>query len=701
MRSARRRHGARWRPSRMLALVLAPLAIATGFVAAGPAHPAAAAVSWQLADDAFIGENVVTLRGTKDAGSTLEIRRANASGVVCRIDDAAATSWSCPPLQVPNGVNQFVGTETLDDNSTEPLPSLRLRVLGPPTVSSGGSGRIVTAGRITGQGQPGARVQVQTLGANGQVTHACPDVLPDGFWSCALSANNAPTGEYTVRARQSLPSLGPEFSVFSGAVPMTLDRDAPSSPTVTSPTAGQVLSEPSVVVSGRGEAGAGIQVFVDGEQRCQTGTSSTGDWECGIAFDGPGDWTIQALQRDVAGNFSAPSPRFTVTVSGGPSGPPPAEPGTPGAAPTPGGTATPSPLPQPPSESPTPGDTPTPSPTPPDGDGGGPGVPPEFSDEPIGDPTATTWGTPTTFGASLPTAREVWVSGGWVVGLLVGLGYLLLVALPMRLATRAALPRLLPAGFRLTGRNNRAATDDDEPVLPPWVVGAAVFGGASLVAALAGGIAFEVRYVRLMAAIGLGLLLLNLLAVVVPARLAGVATRAVVTERFLPSMLIAATLAALLSRVAELRPPIVVGVLVATTIVGAVPRAARAGVAIAQTTGVALLALIGWALHDVLTPATGFWANFAAETAAAVALGGFGSIVLLLLPVGPFPGRALYAVSRVGWAVVTVITAAIGAAIAVSGERFPVVPLFGVAAAFAAISAAAFAWTRWVEPNLR
>lgn len=694
MRPARRRHGVRWRPSRMLALLLAPLAIATGFVAAGPAHPAAAAVTWQLANDTFIGENVVTLRGTKDAGSTLEIRRSNASGVVCRIDDAAATSWSCPPLQVQNGIAEFVGTETLADDSTQPLPSLRLRVLGPPTVSSGSSGRIVTAGRVTGQGQPGARVQVQTTGANGQVTHACPDVLPDGFWSCALSANNAPTGEYTVRARQSLPSLGPEFSVFSGAVPMTLDRDAPPAPTVTSPSAGQELTEPIATVTGQAERGAGIQVFVNGEQRCQTVAGSGGAWECPVAFDGPGSWDIQALQRDAAGNFSAPSPRLTVTVSGGPAAPPPAAPGTPAPTPTPGETDTPTPAP-----GPTPGDDPSTSPTPTPDDSATP-ITPEFGEEPPGTLFDTNWGTPTTFGASLPTARAVWESGGWALGLLVGLGYLLLVALPMRIVTRAALPRLTPAGFRLTGRN-RAVVTDDEPILPGWVVAAGILGGATLVAGLAGGIDFEVRYLRLMAAIGLGLLLINALAVVVPARLAGRVSTAVVTERLLPSMLLAATATALLSRAVELKPPIVVGVLVATTIVGAVPRATRATVAIAQTAGVAIMALLAWAAHDLLTPAVGFWANFAAEVAAAIALAGFGSIVLLLLPVGPFPGRALYAASRVTWAVVTVVTAALGAAIAMSGPNFPILPFAGVAAIFAAVCLATFAWTRWVEPNLR
>ena len=243
--------------------------------------------------------------------------------------------------------------------------------------------------------------------------------------------------------------------------------------------------------------------------------------------------------------------------------------------------------------------------------------------------------------------------------------------------------------------------DDGSPILPAWLVAAGVLGGATLVAALSGGIDLEVRYLRLMAGIGAALLVLNAIAVVIPARIAGRFTSATVIERLLPSMLVAATITALLSRAWELQPPILVGVLVATTIVGAVPRAARAGVAIAQPAGVAVLALAGWAIHDALSPAYGFWANLAAEGAAALALGGFGSIVLLLLPVGPFPGRTLYAISRVGWAVVTVVTASVAAAIAVSGPSFPIVPLAGFAVAFAAVCLAMVAWTRWVEPSLR
>ncbi len=709
MRPARRPRGAPRRRSRMLATLIATLALAAP-LAAVPAAPAHAAAAWGIANDSFIGQNVVELTGTKDEGSTLVIRRAGQTGIICSIGDPDSTTWSCPPLQVSNGVIEFTAVQTFDDDTTAPLPTLRLRVLGPPTVSSNG-GRIVTAGRVVGQGQPGARIQVQTIGANGTVTHACPDVLPDGFWSCALSSQNAPGGEYQVRARQSLPSLGSEFSVFSGGVPMTLDREPPAPPTVSAPSPGLVLDQPSAVVRGSGEAGAGIQVFVNGEQRCQTQASGSGAWECTVAFSGPGTWDVQALQRDAAGNFSAPTARIPVTVAGADGASP-----SPTPSPTPGETTpgTPAPSPTAPGTPEEPDATDgdgeaggdpdsndgSATPSPPPGPNGSAPPAPVRPDGPAPNVNDTNWGTPTTFGASLPTAAQVWERGGWLIGLLAGIGYLVLVAWPMRLVTQGSLPRLLPAGFRLTGRN-RTVADDDNPVLPGWFVAAGVLGGATLVAALSGGIDLEVRYLRLMAAIGAALLILNLVAVVIPARVAGRLTSSVVTERLLPSMLIAATIAALLSRLWDLQPPILVGVLVATTIVGVVPRSARAGVAIAQTTGVAVVALAGWAIHDMLTPAVGFWANLAAESAAALALGGFGSIVLLLLPVGPFPGRTLYAISRLGWAIVTIITAAVGAAVAVSGPSFPIVPLAGVAAAFGAVCLAVVAWTRWVEPSLR
>ena len=102
--------------------------------------------------------------------------------------------------------------------------------------------------------------------------------------------------------------------------------------------------------------------------------------------------------------------------------------------------------------------------------------------------------------------------------------------------------------------------------------------------------------------------------------------------------------------------------------------------------------------HGLLTPSTGFWMTLASETAAAVALGGLGSLLMLLLPVGPLPGRTLYAVSPSMWAVVAVLSASLTGAVLASGPAFPLAALVLTAAAVAALLGAAVAVTRWVLP---
>ncbi|UTT62928.1 hypothetical protein [Microcella humidisoli] len=238
-------------------------------------------------------------------------------------------------------------------------------------------------------------------------------------------------------------------------------------------------------------------------------------------------------------------------------------------------------------------------------------------------------------------------------------------------------------------------------MLSPRLVAIGTLGGAAIIAALSGGVAGEVRYVRLTAAIGLGLLLLNLVAVLLPARIAGRVARVEVVVRLLPGILLVALAAALLSRFGGLQPPLLAGVLIAASAAAGAGRRAQAGIAVAQSSGVAALALLAWAAHDVLTPSTGFWMSFASETAAAVALGGLGSLLMLLLPVGPLPGRTLYAVSPPAWAVVALAAATLAAAILASGPAFPLAALVLAGAATGAVLTAAVVWVRWVAPAWR
>lgn len=667
----RERHSTARRPTAQRALAgLAIAAIAALGLALAPAAPAAAAAAFDVPPSDFVAGSAVTLTGSKDAGSTLVIRRAGQ--VVCTVADPDALTWECAGIAVPSGVHEFTGEETLPDESVVPLAPLTLRVLAAPALDGAG-GTLLTTGRFSGSAVPGASIQLQSIGPGGTIDHACPAALPDGFWSCALALES---GQYEVRARQSSASIGPEFSGYSAAVAVTIDRTPPAAPTVTSPRSGPSTTR-SVMARGGGERDSLLQVFIDGTLACETIVSPSGSWACPVRWPGPGTFTLQALQRDAAGNFSSSSAR--VEVSYAPATPPETAPAPAPAEPL--EPSTPSPAPIAPS---------TPSTPPPP-----PGAPPP--------PPTSNWGTPTGFGASLPTAEQVGDRGGWTVAPLAGIAYLLLAALPLRAFATHVLPRLRRPRIALTGRN-RGAIDTDHaaaPVLSPALVAAGTLGGAAIIAALSGGVDGEVRYLRLTAAIGLGLLLLNAIAVLLPARLAGRVARVDVVVRLLPGILLVALMAALVSRFGGLQPPLLAGVLIAASAALGSSRRARAGVAVAQTSGVAALALIGWAAHDVLTPSTGFWMTLASETAAAVALGGLGSLLMLLLPVGPLPGRTLYAVSPPAWAAVALVSATAAGAILVSGPAFPLAALVLAGAAFAGVLSAAVVWTRWVAPAWR
>lgn len=670
----RERHSTARRPTARRALAgLATTAIAAVALALAPTPPAAAAAAFDVPPSDFVAGSAVTLTGVKDAGSTLVIRREGQ--VVCTVADPDAVTWECAGIAVPSGVHEFTGEETLPDDAVEPLAPLTLRVLAAP-VLEGAGGSLLTTGRFSGSAVPGASIQLQSIGPGGTIDHACPAALPDGFWSCALALDS---GQYEVRARQSSAAIGPEFSGYSAAAAVTIDRTPPPAPTVTSPRSGPSTTR-SVTARGGGEPDALLQVFIDGTLACETIVSPSGSWACPVRWPGPGAFTLQALQRDAAGNFSSSSARVEVRYAP----PPPDAAAPPPPAPAPTESTTPSPVPSGP---PAPGE-PAPAPA------------------PHATPPTSNWGTPTGFGASLPTAEQVAERGGWTVAPLAGLAYLLLAALPLRAFATHVLPRLRRPRIVLTGRN-RAPTGlevDPPPValaLSPALVAAGTLGGAAVIAALSGGVDAEVRYLRLTAAIGLGLLLLNAIAVLLPARLAGRVARVDIVVRLLPGILLVALVAALVSRFGGLQPPLLAGVLIAATAAIGASRRARAGVAVAQTSGVAALALIGWAAHDLLTPSTGFWMTLASETAAAVALGGLGSLLMVLLPVGPLPGRTLYAVSPPAWAAVALVSATIAGAILVSGPAFPLAALVLAGAAFAGVLSAAVVWTRWVAPAWR
>ena len=510
--------------------------------------------------------------------------------------------------------------------------------------------------------------------ASALTTWSCPATLPNGQ-GVVITATETLADATTSTAMVTVNVLGP--------------------PTI-NPTAPQ---ESPGVASGTGFPGSRIQLAVNGAtQACSALVSPSGQWLCTIA-GGPNTYTVSARQAQDWGTSDASS-AVTLIVNPAPPADPPAPSKPSPALPAPVIPPLTPVVPEVPPE-------PSPSPTPVPDDRSDGGTLPWF-DRPIfpgpggQGPTIrealTNWGTPTGFGASLPTPAETVASGNWLWAPLLGLAFIGLIAVPARLLASTLRGRIPLRRPQLAGRNRGTAIAEDAPTRNPWLAGLVPLAATAGLIVLAHGIDGEVRYARLLAAVGAGLAILNV-AVALATRLAARSQDVSGRLRFLPMLLIVAAIATVLARTTGMEPPLVGGVLIAAGFVYGVPSRSRALVNLAQVGGVLLLAVLAWLAHSVLGPVHGFWASVLSETLAAVCLAGLGSAVILMLPIGTLPGRVVLEWSRPVWAVITLAVATVAAGILLGGSQpaFPMLATILIVSGFAAVCVAVWAWVNYVE----
>jgi hypothetical protein len=281
------------------------------------------------------------------------------------------------------------------------------------------------------------------------------------------------------------------------------------------------------------------------------------------------------------------------------------------------------------------------------------------------------------------------------------MAFVLLAALPLRLLVATLRGRVNWRRWRFVGRN-RVDLDPDEDrarVFNPWFVGATALAGAALVASLAGGLQGEVRYLRLVGAIGIGLVILNLVGVVLATKVTSRWKGSETALRLVPTFLVIAAFTAIISRSGGIQPPVIIGVVVAATFAAGMSRSARGVVALAQLTVMTVLAASAWVLHSWLGPVEGFWLSLTSESLAALCLAGLGSVVILVLPIASLPGRTLYEWSIPLWVATAFVASTLAAVVVAGSEAFPTAWVVGTAAVFAAFSVAAWSWVSFVEPR--
>lgn len=654
--------------------VLAPAAVADP--EATPAPLAAALTVTSPADGAFIGKNSVGITGTKTAGSSIQI-----PGVTgCTIPANDAETWACTASGLHNGADLAIApVQTLDGTVTTLDPPIRIDVLGPPTMDGGST--VLTTGVISGTAYPGATI---ILGIGATETTCPVPARGDGYWSCTM---NVPSNSYQVQARQTISSIGSPPANVSNATTMRtviVDRDPPATPVVSTPRNNQrVLSQPTTF-AGSGETGGRVDAYVDRAIVCSAVVIDS-RWSCTAGGISNGRHSVQVVLTDAAGNYGTPS--SPVWVYFGPKG-------------------AVSPPPPPTTEDPATPSSPSPTRTAP------PLLPPDWppsSPQPSGSaPTLrealTNWGTPTGFGSHLPSPAATVTNGNWLVALAIAAGFGLLVALPLRLLAGTMRGRIRFRRIRLTGRNREqpiAEAEDHPAPVNPWLAALVPLAAATALVVYSGGFGGEVRYLRLAFAVGLGLGILNLVGVAIAGRLAAAGQRISGRLKVLPMLLIGAAIAAIGSRLSGIEPPFLIGVFVAVLFAKELPARARAIVGLVELIAIGALAGGSWLLQQAIGPVGGFWASIPSETLATICIGGFGSVIVLLLPVGSLPGRAILEWSLAAWVASVLVLVTVAVAVLLGDPIvFGSIIWVGLGAvAFAVIAVASWAWARYVDPR--
>ncbi|MEB0265666.1 hypothetical protein [Cryobacterium sp. 10I5] len=674
-----------------------------------PSGPAATPLSASPTIDSpppgtFVGRSTTTVSGTRSANQEIQLLNPGAGDPLCIIAASPATDWSCP-ANLPSG--QHVRLKVVVTGDSTLAAEETIDVLGEPVVAGGPFGAAASNGTVRGSAYPGASVVASV--STGETCPATADT--GGAWSCTFP-NLPSSGTHTVTAAQQTGFSAPSWSNDSAPKSILFDFDRPAAPVVSSPTAGARVPKAGSSYAGTGEYGAAITVFAGPYSLCTVAVTA-GTWACtATGTVTAGSYRVIAVQQDAAGNQSQGSPGLGVDFGPAPDASPSVTPSTSPAPPagsdSPSASA-PAPAPGTPSESatatPTPSSTATsvaPAPIPPAS--GGDSASGHGSSLPGG------WNDPTQFtSAVLPPGSNADFS--WFEAVLFAVGALVLLVIPARLLSgtivRARDGRPLWNTSALSGRNQASEEFDRAPtlVVNRWLLAAAAIAAAATLIMLSGTVSSQPAYLRLLLAVVLALIVVNTAGALVPqwwsSRVWGVPA----SVTFLPRYLLLVAVTALGSRAFEIHPALLFGLLGSVAVSSGHSAIHRGQLAALRAGSLLALAVLGWLVLGVLPTGGGFGDLLAAEVANSVVLTAVGSALLVLVPIGSTSGRSIVAWSPLTWvgltlAAFTVMFAVLSPVVGLWHGEGSVTLMWVASGLFAALSVSAWAWQRFVVPEL-
>lgn len=633
----------------------------------------------------FLGSASAVITGTKVAGSEVQILAGTSRTNVCTIR-STATDYSCAVSRLPSGPDiRLTAVQLVAGSKNVESETVLVDVLAPPTIA--GASPLLTGGLVRGGGYPNAHI---TLSVDGGPSWSFP-AGSDGTWAYVMPRDLG-SGMYTLTASQSTSFSQGSSSDSSASRTILLDVDAPDAPAVTSPAPGSTISPTGVLYSGTGEDGATVNVFALTASGVDVALCSTpvsgGVWSCsGRRLPaGSGKVTVTAFQTDAAGNPGAGSTPLTVTVARPATAAPQVVP-----SPSPSDDAAVAPV-VPPASTP----TPTPAPAVPS--------PPVPETEP---PAAGSWDAATPFTKAVPSAVAT-TDLSWLRALVLAAVAILLLLVPARmLATTVGPRRGLRSSLSLTGRNRVPTHDDPAPVLTgpgERVTSALLVGLAAAIVLFATPVHGEPEYLRVLLASVIALATINLVATTVPALFAARLPTGPARIALSPRLLLSVAAVALVSRVLDLQPALLFGIVFTVTAISG-RRSARGIVAGIRIGAVFTAGIIAWLASTLLGSPPGFFGSLLTETANIAAMAGVGSAAVLLIPLGKLDGRALLVWSRPTWflsttVVLTVLFALLAPVFDVWETSGEVIVGFLIVLGFGAVGLSLWIWRRLIQPAL-
>ena len=255
-------------------------------------------------EDASLADTTPTIDGTTDVDATITVVITDANGDVVETLTAtpdAAGAWSVDPTQDltdgtytlsttatrPNGRTTTIARDVTVD-TTEPDVAI--------TAPADGSITNQTDVTVTGTTEAGASVVVTVTDADGAEVFT-QTVTADDQGAFEADAGTLPDGEYNVSAQatDAAGNMSDETSDF------TIDTTAPTL-TIESPMAGETVSDTTPTITGTADAGAQVEVFVDGASVGTVTADDQGQWSFDLTDElDEGAHTVEARTTNAAG----------------------------------------------------------------------------------------------------------------------------------------------------------------------------------------------------------------------------------------------------------------------------------------------------------------------------------------------------------------------------------------------------------------